>query len=63
VKGRDKTGPLTVPNTGGWQTWTTVRRAGVSLSAGPQVWRLVMDTNGATIAVGNVTYITVSGPK
>jgi len=63
VNGVDKTGPLTVPNTGGWQAWTTVRRTGVALSAGPQVWRLVMDTNGSTTAVGNFNYITASGPK
>ena len=61
VNGVDKTGPLTVPNTGGWQTWTTIRRAGVALAAGPQAWRLVMDTNGATTAVGNFNYISVTG--
>ena len=63
VNGVDKTGPMTVPNTGGWQTWTTIRPPTVALSAGPQVWRLVMDTNGSTKAVGNFNYITVSGPK
>ncbi len=63
VNGVDKTGPLTVPNTGDWQTWTTVQRAGVSLTAGTQVWRLVMDTNGATSAVGNFNSITVAEPK
>jgi hypothetical protein len=63
VNGVDKTGPLTVPNTGGWQTWTTIRCPAVALSSGPQVWRLVMDTNGSTTAVGNFNYITVSGPK
>jgi hypothetical protein len=57
VNGVDKTGPLTVPNTGGWQTWTTVRKSGVSLGAGSQVWRLVMDTNGGTGAVGNFNWI------
>jgi hypothetical protein len=56
VNGVDKTGPLNVPNTGGWQTWTTIRRTGVSLSAGSQVWRVVMDTNGATGFVGNFNY-------
>jgi hypothetical protein len=63
VNGIDKTGPLTVPDTGGWQTWTTARRTGVALAAGPQVWRVVMDTNGTTTAVGNFNSITVSGPK
>ena len=63
VNGVDKTGPLTVPNTGGWQTWATIRKTGVSLAAGTQVWRLVMDTNGATTAVGNFNFISVSGPR
>src|SRR4051812_3537388 len=63
VNGVDKTGRLTVPNTGGWQTWTTIRCPAIALSSGPQVWRLVMDTNGPTSAVGNFNYITVSGPK
>jgi glucose/arabinose dehydrogenase/PKD repeat protein len=60
VNGVDRTGPVTVPNTGGWQAWTTLRRA-VALSAGSQVWRLVMDSNGSTTAVGNVNFIRVSG--
>jgi hypothetical protein len=60
VNGVDKTGRLTVPNTGGWQAWTTVRKSAVTLSAGPQVWRLVMDTNGATAAVGNFNYVRVT---
>jgi len=63
IDGVNKTGSMTVPNTGGWQTWTTIRCPTVALSAGPQVWRVVMDTNGATKAVGNFNYITVSGPK
>jgi hypothetical protein len=60
VNGVDVTGPLVIPDTGGWQSWTTVRRSGVSLAAGQQVWRLVMDSNGAPGAVGNVNYIAVS---
>jgi Carbohydrate binding module (family 6)/Calcineurin-like phosphoesterase len=60
VNGADKTGPLSVPNTGGWQTWTTVTKAGVSLAAGAQAWRLVLDTNGPTSAVGNMDWIRVS---
>ncbi len=63
VNGVDKTGQISVPNTGGWQTWATIHRSGIALAAGPQVWRLVMDTNGATGAVGNFNYIIVTGPK
>jgi hypothetical protein len=54
------TGPLTIPNTGGWQTWTTVKKTGVSLAAGSQVWRVVFDANGASGAVGNLNYIRVA---
>ena len=59
VNGVDRTGPFTVPNTGGWQTWTTIRKTGLSLNAGQQTWRLVMDTNGSTSAVGNFNFIRV----
>jgi hypothetical protein len=57
VNGVDKTGPLTVPDTGGWQSWRTVSKTGVSLSAGVQVLRLVLDTNGATGMTGNFNWI------
>ena len=60
INGVDRTGPFTVPNTGGWQTWTTIRKTGLALGAGPQVWRLVMDTNGTTTAVGNLNHIRVT---
>ena len=59
VNGVDRTGPFTVPNTSGWQSWTTIRKTGLSLSAGQQIWRLVMDTNGSTTAVGNLNFIRV----
>ncbi|MDD5688227.1 MAG: discoidin domain-containing protein [Elusimicrobia bacterium] len=52
----DKTGPLTVPDTGGWQTWQTLIKKGVSLSAGQHIMKLAMDTIG-TEATGNFNYI------
>jgi hypothetical protein len=60
--GVDKTGPIAVPNTGGWMTWTTIRKTGVTLSAGPQQIRLVMDTNGPTTATGNFNWIRIALP-
>jgi phosphatidylserine/phosphatidylglycerophosphate/cardiolipin synthase-like enzyme len=57
VNGTDVTGPVAVPNTGGWQAWRTVRVSNVTLPAGPQVWRVVMDTNGPTTATGNFNWI------
>lgn len=62
VNGTDVTGPMSVPNTGGWQAWTTIRRTGVSLAAGPQVFRLVMDDNGSTGAIGNINWVRVVTP-
>jgi hypothetical protein len=61
VNGADITGPISVPDTGGWQAWTTVTKAGVALSAGSQVWTLVVDTATNGI-VGNINYIRVTAP-
>jgi Carbohydrate binding module (family 6) len=60
VDGVKKTGAITVPNTGGWQTWRTITAAGVSLTSGTHVIRVVMDTNGATTgSVGNFNWFAV----
>jgi endo-1,4-beta-D-glucanase Y len=48
------TGTITVPNTGGWQTWQTVTVSGITLSAGTQVMKIFMDTDGF-----NLNYIDV----
>jgi len=60
VNGADVTGPIDVPDTGGWDTWTTITRSGITLSSGQQVWRVVMDANGATTAVANFDDVRVS---
>ncbi len=59
VDGVDKTGTITVPNTGGWQIWRTVTTPGVSLASGTHIIRVVMDTNGATGSVGNLNWFAV----
>lgn len=41
INGEDKTGPLNVPATGGWQAWTTVAAEPVWLPAGEHVVRMV----------------------
>lgn len=48
-------GGITVPNTGGWQSWRTISTQ-VWLEAGWQVLRLVMDSGG-DYAVGNFDWI------
>jgi hypothetical protein len=59
VNGVNKTGPIAVPNTGGWQNWTTVTKTGVALAAGPQLIRIVMDTIGPSGSVANFNWWTV----
>ena len=61
-EGVNKTGAMTVPNTGGWSTYRTVAKTGVNLSAGRQVMRIFMDSNGQTGAVGNFNYIRIFSP-
>jgi len=60
VEGNDVTEALTVPNTGGWQKWTTIRKNGAYLYAGTNVLRLAMDSNGPTGWVGNFNHMEVS---
>src|SRR5205085_3591368 len=48
------TGTQSFASTGGWQTWITKTVSNVSLSAGQQVMRLVMETGG-----WNVNYISI----
>jgi hypothetical protein len=55
--GVNKTGTLTVPNTGGWDTWQTITKT-VTLDAGWQTMKIVMDAVGATGNIGNINSIT-----
>jgi hypothetical protein len=55
LNGVDVTGTLTIPSTGGWQTYTTVS-ATVTLTAGLQTARLVIDSATAGI-VGNFDWM------
>jgi hypothetical protein len=60
VDGVNATGTLAVPNTGGWETWTTVSKSGVAIGAGTHVVRLVLDTNGTSTGMtGNFNWLTV----
>ena len=59
VDGVNVTGPLTIPNTGSYQKWTSVTKTGVSLTSGRHVVRVVFDAAGPTGAVGNFNYIRV----
>lgn len=56
VDGVDRTGPIVVPDTGGWQTWQTITTAGVPLTAGQHVVRVVFDSVASTGAMGNYNW-------
>jgi regulation of enolase protein 1 (concanavalin A-like superfamily) len=43
------TAPISIPNTGSWQSWTTVGVT-ANLNAGPQTMKLVFDSGGFNIA-------------
>ena len=48
MDGGNVSGIVTLPSTGGWQNWTTVSKA-VTLSAGPHVMRLALDSGGFNV--------------
>jgi hypothetical protein len=54
--GVNRTGTLSVPNTGGWQTWRTISTS-VSLAAGRQVMRIAFDANSSAGFVGNFNWM------
>jgi hypothetical protein len=54
--GTNLSGSMTVPNTGGWQTWSTVTKSGVALAGGSHVYKLVIDAAGF-----NINSFSVSG--
>jgi hypothetical protein len=57
IDGVGVTGPITVPNTGGWGNWTTVSKSGVTLSAGQHVLRIVYDTRSTQeVWIGDFNY-------
>jgi Carbohydrate binding module (family 6) len=56
VSGVNVTGSIQVPDTGGWQTWKTVTKTGVTLPAGTQVLKVVLDANGPGGSVGNFNW-------
>jgi hypothetical protein len=55
VDGSNVSGPLAVPNTGGWQVWRDVTSAPISLTAGKHTVRLVADTSDF-----NLNYVAVA---
>ena len=62
IDGIDATGPMVVPNTGGWQAWQTISCPGIPLAAGAHVLRVVVDAKGPTGYLGNLNYLKWTAP-
>jgi uncharacterized delta-60 repeat protein len=62
LDGVDKTGPMAIPDTGGWLAFQTITNPGVLLPSGLHSLRVVFDGNGANgVFVGNLNYLTIAG--
>jgi hypothetical protein len=62
MDGVDKTGPIAVPDTGGWQNWQTITTAGIQLPGGQHVIRVVLDTIGSGGGAGNLNWFRFTAP-
>lgn len=45
IDGNDITGPISVPNTGGWQNWETITVSDILLNEGVQDIKVIIDAN------------------
>jgi len=59
AEGTDVSGPIVLPDTGGWTTWQTITKTGVALAAGPHILRLIVDTNGSAGTAADINWIDV----
>jgi hypothetical protein len=59
VDGVDKTGPVTLQGTGGWQAWRTYTVPGIALTSGPHTVRLVF-VSSQDGPCANVNYLDLS---
>ena len=56
VDGVAVTGPIAVPDTGGWQTWRTVVSPGIALTAGRRIVRVSFGSVSSAGAAGNYNW-------
>jgi hypothetical protein len=55
--GKDVSGPIRVPDTGGWQHLKPMRHEGIKLTAGTYRMKLVLDTPGVSGSIGDIDYL------
>ena len=61
LDGADVTGPRSVPDTGGWYSWQTLKGSALNLTAGRHTLRLVFDSANATGYVANLDWFVLDG--
>jgi hypothetical protein len=59
IDGVNVTGGIALPDTGGWNTWTTTTKSGVTLPAGRHVLTLVMDANGSGGTIADINWFRI----
>jgi uncharacterized delta-60 repeat protein len=59
LDGVNKTGPVPIPDTGGWLAFQSITMPSLLLAGGQHSLRIVFDSNGANgVFVGNLNYLT-----
>lgn len=53
---KDITGPIRIPDTGGWQILKLLKHKNVRLKKGRHVMRAVMDSQGPSGSIGDIDY-------
>jgi hypothetical protein len=56
IAGKDITGPIAIPDTGGWQILKLLKHENVKLTKGRYVIRAVMDSQGPSGSIGDIDY-------
>jgi len=56
MDGKDVTGPITVPDTGGWQTLKVITHKNVKLEKGSHKMKVIMDSEGDSKSIGDIDY-------
>lgn len=57
IDGKDISGPVKVPDTGGWDKLEMIQVEGVNLEEGIHVLRMVMDAQGPSGSIGDIDYM------
>lgn len=55
--GTDVSGPIAIPDTGGWDKLKTVKVKDVTLKAGKQMMKIVMDIDGESGGIGDIDLV------